>query len=249
MGILPVRGKATVENIPSKNNKSMFSQERYQFMLDAPFEISHMCCSVMKKAPMKRYAKETGRVPITAQMASESRLRTQVWLKQGCNAFDAKKPISNPMSFWTEQDVLLYLYTNNISIAPVYGEIIKENEVDGQLDLADLGLFDCGNPVLKTTGMYRTGCFACGFGITHEKCQSDSRIQNIIDFSNPKFADWMLRGGAFDERGLWTPKGGLGMWFIYEWVNMHGDFEIWYPDREHYLKTYMTKETRKYLEG
>ena len=46
---------------------------------------------------------------MTAQMASESRLRTSQWLKNGCNGFNMKSPISNPMSFWTEQDVLLYI--------------------------------------------------------------------------------------------------------------------------------------------
>ena len=273
-----------MESIPSNKNKSMFSQERYQFMLDAPFEISHMCCSVMKKSPMKHYAKETCRVPITAQMASESRLRTQIWLKQGCNAFDAKKPMSNPMAFWTESDVLLYIHTHfdemmewrkeeyrkvlednpirfSISeieeiieetitypIASVYGKVVKEKEIVGQIDLEDLGLFEFERPTLKTTGCDRTGCFACGFGQHHEK-QCDSRIQKIIDFSNPNFADWMVRGGSFDEEtGLWQPYKGLGLWFVYEWVNVHGGFNIWYPNREYYLEKYMTDETRRYLE-
>lgn len=95
-------------NIPSED-RSMFSMEKYKFFLEAPFEISSKCCDVMKKKPIKQYAKETGRQPITAQMAEESRLRTQKWLQHGCNAFDSKEPISNPMSFWTEQDVLQYI--------------------------------------------------------------------------------------------------------------------------------------------
>lgn len=95
-------------NIPSED-RSQFSLEKYKFFLESPFEISNRCCSVMKKDPAHRYHKETGRVPITAQMASESRLRTQKWLQNSCNGFDLKIPTSNPMSFWTEQDVLLYI--------------------------------------------------------------------------------------------------------------------------------------------
>lgn len=95
-------------NIPNED-RSMFSLEKYKFFLDAPFEISNKCCDVMKKDPVHRYTKETGRQPITAQMAEESRLRTQKWLQHGCNAFEATNPISNPMSFWTEQDVLKYI--------------------------------------------------------------------------------------------------------------------------------------------
>ena len=135
----------------------MFSQAKYKFMLDSPFEISNRCCSVMKKEPFHRYAKENNVVFITAQMASESRLRTQKWLQNGCNGFDLKNPISNPMSFWTEQDVLLYIYQNKIPIASVYGEVVKEVEVDGQLDFEDLGIFELGRPTLRTTGCSRTG--------------------------------------------------------------------------------------------
>lgn len=98
-----------METIPSLPNRSQFSCVKYQFFLDANFEISNKCCQVMKKSPFASYGRKTKRYPITGQMATESRLRTQVWLKQGCNAYDAKKPVSNPMSFWTEQDVLLYV--------------------------------------------------------------------------------------------------------------------------------------------
>lgn len=109
LGILPTEGMATMETIPSLPNRSQFSCVKYQFFLDAPFEISNKCCQVMKKSPFASYGQKTKRYPITGQMATESRLRTQVWLKQGCNAYDSKKPVSNPMSFWTEQDVLLYV--------------------------------------------------------------------------------------------------------------------------------------------
>ena len=74
-------------NIPSQD-RSIFSQEKYKFFLNAPFEISNKCCNIMKKNPSHTYMRETGRKPITAQMASESRLRTQKWLQNGCNAFD-----------------------------------------------------------------------------------------------------------------------------------------------------------------
>ena len=233
-------------SIPS-NDRSRFSQERYQFMLDAPFEISSMCCNVMKKAPVHKYQKDFGLQPITAQLASESRLRSQKWLKSGCNGFDLKRPISNPMSFWTEQDVLLYIYTHKIPIASVYGEIVKDKEIDGQVDLEDLGLFELELPTLKTTGCDRTGCFACLYGAHHEKKKEDSRIQKTIDFSNPKLADWELRGGRFNEKGLWEPYKGLGYWFIILWINKYGNFNMWFPNKEYYVEKYSTPETDMYL--
>lgn len=157
-------------NIPERD-RSMFSQERWKFFLEAPFEISNRCCNVIKKEPARKYAKETGRHPITAQMASESRLRTQKWIQNGCNAFDIKKPISNPMSFWTEQDILLYIKTYDIEISSVYGDIVVDyqamGQVEGQMSFADFmdtEEFDLDRPLLKTTKCDRTGCVLCGFG-------------------------------------------------------------------------------------
>lgn len=235
-------------NIPSKNY-SQFSQERYKFLLYAPFEISNKCCNVMKKEPAKRYGKETGRVPITAQMAAESRLRTQVWLKNGCNAFDAKKPMSNPMSFWTEQDVLLYIKQHNLPMCSVYKEIKTDDEEEGQLNFADMGmmgLFDLENVPLHTTGCDRTGCVFCGFGATRE---SKSRFALIDEVSNPALRDFCMRGGTFDTDGLWKPDNrGLGYFFVLQWINIAGGFHIHIPEYDRYLKEYGNDRVYEELE-
>ena len=58
----------------------------------------------------------------------------------------------------------------------------------------------------------------------------------------------MLRGGNFDEKGIWKPDGrGLGFWFVIEWINVHGDLHIIMPHREKYLEEYRTAKTEKYL--
>ena len=177
LGMLTGSGEIKA-NIPSKD-RSRFSLESFKFMLDAPFEISNKCCNIMKKDPAHRYAKETGRMPITAQMASESALRTQVWLRTGCNSFDAKNPISNPMSFWTEQDVLRYIKNRNLPICSVYGDVVSDDEEMGQIQLADyagMELFDIGQQPLHCTGCERTGCVLCGFGA---HIQDDDRFVRL----------------------------------------------------------------------
>ena len=120
------------KGVETSEYSKMYNKERYKFFLEAPFEISDRCCSVMKKAPMHNYAKRTGKMPMTAQMASESRLRASNWLKNGCNGFHMKNPISNPMSFWVEQDVLEYIHHYQIPIAGVYGEVQAEYAGDGK---------------------------------------------------------------------------------------------------------------------
>ena len=88
-----------------------YDYSRYSFLISAPFGISDICCNVMKKSPSKQFEKKCGKTAITAQMTEESYARRTEWIKNGCNAFLKKRPISNPMSFWTEKDVLTYIHT------------------------------------------------------------------------------------------------------------------------------------------
>lgn len=86
------------------------------------------------------------------------------------------------MSFWTEQDVLLYLKRFNIPYASVYGEIVED---------------DKGN--LHTTGCTRTGCVFCAFGAHLEK--EPNRFQRLKQ-THPKLWGYCMK--PWDE-------GGLGM--------------------------------------
>ena len=233
--------------VETSEYSKMYNKERYKFFLEAPFEIADHCCSIMKKSPMHSYAKRTGKMPMTAQMASESRLRTTNWLKNGCNGFDMKSPISNPMSFWTEQDVLEYIFNSHIPIADVYGEVTADfGEAQPQRNTMDMGIFDVGKPVFDTTGCDRTGCVSCGFGCHREK--SPNRWELAEKLSNPEIIDYMMRGGAFNEKGIWKPDSrGLGFWFVIEWINLHGNLHIIMPHRDEYLGRYMTEDTQKHL--
>ena len=249
MGILGKENQIKA-NIPSQD-RSQYSQIRYKFLLTAPFNISNQCCNVFKKNISHAYNRKTKSYPMIASTASESRLRTQKWLDNGCNGFDLKEPVSNPMSFWVENDVLLYIKENNLPICKVYGDVVtdyrSQNQCDGQMSFADLGLFD-GQPVLTTTGCLRSGCIGCGFGLHLEK--RPNRLEIIDQVSNPKIRDFILRGGAFDKDGLWKPDNrGLGFWFVYQYINIVGGFNIFIPEYERYEREYGTEETRKYLLG
>lgn len=214
------------EAVDKYGEKSQFNQQKYEPLLYTDFRCSANCCNVMKKKPVKQYEKTTGRKPILATMAEESRLRTQRWLKDGCNAFNAKRATSQPMSFWTEQDVLQYIKQEQIPIAPVYGEIIYEIEPD-QMRLADYGI-DCGTPEkLATTGCNRTGCIFCAFGCHLEK--SPSRFERLKE-THPRQYEYCIGGGEYGEDGLWQPsKKGLGMGHVFDELNkIYGDGFIRY---------------------
>lgn len=190
---------------------SRYNIPQWKFLLDAPFAISHMCCNIMKKAPSKAYEKKTGRKPITGQMAEESALRQSTWIKNGCNAFTAKKKVSNPMSFWTEQDVLKYIRQNNIPIASVYGEIVNEDADGMQYDNTL-----CEMP-LRTTGADRTGCMFCGFGCHLEK-PGEGRFERMKK-THPKQYEWIMKD--------WD-AGGLGYKRVIDWLNENGNLHIRY---------------------
>jgi 3'-phosphoadenosine 5'-phosphosulfate sulfotransferase (PAPS reductase)/FAD synthetase len=193
-----------------------YSMTKYKPLLSVDFPISHMCCNVMKKTPTKAYARKTGRKPITAQLAEESRLREQQWLKNGCNGFDLKSPISNPMSFWTEQDVLHYIKNNNIPLASVYGEI-EYAEIPEQMRFEELGIENCGIDNLATTGCDRTGCIFCAFGCHIEA--EPSRFQRLKE-THPRQYKYCIGGGEYNEKGIWQPsKEGLGMGHVFDELN------------------------------
>ena len=220
LGIFKHREKGVDTDEYSK----LYDRSKYIFMLDAKFSCSDMCCKVMKKAPAHEYGRKTGRKAMTAQMASKSKLRTSQWIKNGCNGFDMKTPISNPMSFWTEQDVLLYIKLNNLPICSVYGDVVidydAEGSVDGQMDLSELsanyGLFETGNRPLKTTGCSRTGCVLCGFGCHLEK-PGEGRFERLKE-PHPgmyKLLDVIENNGVTYREAI-------------DWINEHGNMNIRY---------------------
>lgn len=168
-----------------------YSVVKWNDLKNSNIPISRRCCDVMKKLPAKRFERKTGLKPVTAMMACESRLRRNQWLQKGCNSFDSKRPLSNPMSFWTEQDVLEYLLQNNIPYASVYGEIVRDK-----------------SGKLKTTGEKRTGCVFCGFGCCNEK--EPNRFQRLKQ-THPKLWEYCMK--PIDE-------GGLGMRSVLEFIGV-----------------------------
>lgn len=163
---------------------------------------------------MRKYEKETGRHPILGTMASESRLREQAWIKNGCNAFDSRKPRSAPLSFWLEQDILRYLKENNVPICSVYGDIVEDYGAINQCD-NQLCLFEENIP-LKTTGAHRTGCQACLLGAHLEKGVSRLERLKELNFNTYK---WIMK--PYDE-------GGCGYKQVIDWLNENVDTNIRY---------------------
>lgn len=154
--------------------------KKWQYLIDAPFDISEKCCDIMKKKPAAKFEKETGLRPITGIMACESRLRFKIWSDYGCNIFDSKHSKSNPLSFWTEQDILRYIKEYDLEYASVYGDIIEDESSN-----------------LTTTGEHRTGCVFCAFGCHLE--DNPNRFQRLKE-THPKLYDYCMRENGLNMR-------------------------------------------------
>lgn len=215
--------------------KSQFNKEKWlPLARDVPVLISHYCCFKMKKSPIHKYQTTYKYKPILATLAEESRVRKQAWIRHGCNAFESKNPTSQPMSFWTEQDILAYIVKYNLPIASVYGNIV--NMVNGNecpsVDM--MGNIGCN---LKCTGCNRTGCIFCGFGFHLEK--GETRFQRLSK-THPRQYEYSIGGGQWvdnpyydatapeydgewknwNPKKIWVPsKKGLGMGKVFDMVN------------------------------
>ena len=118
-----------------EGGKSRYDRSNWNFLLSAPFKISGLCCNEMKKKPFKLYEKESKNKAFVGTMTEESQLRVSSWLLTGCNSFNTKRPMSTPLSFWTEKDIWNYIKTYKVPYSNIYN-----------------------------MGYKRTGCIFCGFG-------------------------------------------------------------------------------------
>lgn len=200
---------------------SIYNKEKWlPLATDLPFKVSHYCCQIMKKSPVHKYYRKNHMVPIIGTMTVESRLRKQAWIRHGCNAFDGDKSTCQPMSFWTEQDVLEYIQMFGLQIASVYGDIER-----------------CGDK-LHCTGCQRTGCVYCAFG-AHLDAKGEERFLRLAE-THPRQYEYCIGGGQWvdnpdydptapeydglwknwNPKKIWVPsKEGLGMGEVFDMLN------------------------------
>lgn len=162
--------------------------EKWHFLLNAPFKISHMCCHVLKKSPVKIYEKMSGNSPFVGSMADESRLREQSYLRHGCNSFEGRA-MSTPLAIWNESDIWEYIQKFNLPYSSIYDKGVK-----------------------------RTGCMFCLFGAqfkddnrfeilkaNHPKiydyCMNKLGLKGVIDYIETCGGSKPIQLDLFDNLG------------------------------------------------
>lgn len=256
MGIIPSETSRYQQVVGTYKNKdgsvSKYCMPRYKFFLEAPFNLSASCCRIMKKSPVHSYGRKTHKKPMTAQMASESRLRTAQWLRNGCNGFEMTSPISNPMSFWTEQDVLLYIELNKDRMCRDrinchekvmwYGSRIVSRETGATIESIEYY-----RPICSVYGDIVTEPSDCDYEFT-ERSEIFDKDRPLLKTTGCSRTGCMFCGYGchleksptrFEQMKETHPKqyayimkpveeGGLGYKDVIDWINQHGNMDIKY---------------------
>lgn len=192
--------------------RSRFNKDKWlPVARDLPIPVSHYCCNVMKKLPMKSFQHRNKLFPFIGSLAEESTLRKQAWIRHGCNAYESTNPSSQPLSFWTEQDILEYISVYHLPYCEVYGDIVPENE---QMELDE-------HPKLKCTGCNRTGCVFCGFGAHVNKVP---RFLNLRETHHQLYR-YCIGGGMWADNPAYVPDAPE---YDGEWKNWNPK-QIWVP--------------------
>jgi len=139
----------------------------WKFLCNSPFKISDRCCYELKKKPFAKIQLKFG-MPLSGMMASDSKVRERLF-QGGCNQYEIKKPMSNPIAFWMQQDVWNYLKINRVPYSSIYNK-----------------------------GYDRTGCIFCMFGVHMEQKKRGTNrfilgVGEVLDFIGVPYEDKQLK--------------------------------------------------------
>lgn len=174
--------------LDGKFSKMSLLSKKWRYLLGADFKISDLCCNELKKKPLKAMQKNA--VAVVGTMADESINRQSAWQRTGCNSFSGSSPMAKPLSIWTKQAALAYTRDRGLPYASVYGDIFESDIFGG----------------LSCSGVERTGCVFCMFGIAAEVRKESMHRFDRLRLSHPK-----LHAYALDVLGVSSVLDFLGI--------------------------------------
>jgi hypothetical protein len=136
-------------------------------------------------------------------------LRKSSWLRHGCNFLSAKCYKCRPISLWKDEDIWAYIKKYDVPYSDAYRK-----------------------------GWHRTGCIACGFGLSFEQALSDkgiarSRYELLYDHY-PKIYEHYMYGDNQMYKALADAGINLNIedWKYKEYFKKRWKIiEEWYSDK------------------
>lgn len=173
-------------------------------------------------------------------------------MRNGCNGFEMTSPISNPMSFWTEPDVLLYIELNKDRMCRDrinyhekvmwYGNRIVSRETGATIESIEYY-----RPICSVYGDIVTEPSDCDYEFT-ERSEIFDKDRPLLKTTGCSRTGCMFCGYGchleksptrFEQMKETHPKqyayimkpveeGGLGYKDVIDWINQHGNMDIKY---------------------
>jgi len=211
------------DNVSDKRKKELLSpygqthyrlSDKWRYLLDSDFKISDKCCYYMKKRPSLKYSNKTETYPFIGIMADESKTRKDSWVTNGCN-IESSKIKSRPLMIFTKQNILQYIYENDLKYPSVYGEIYLDDS-----DEKSIG------DIYKTTGVDSTSCIYCGYGKHNDNGKPNDFTR--LKKEDLKRYEYVIGGGEY-VNDVWIPsKTGLGLGHVLDVYGVNYDSDDYY---------------------
>lgn len=99
--------------------------KKWWHLTDAPFKISGKCCDYLKKNPLHCYEHKYYKHPIIGLRMDESRRRSLLISRHGCNVTNTENPASYPLAFWNDDDIWNYIKSEHVSYCNLYDKGYK----------------------------------------------------------------------------------------------------------------------------
>ena len=119
-------------------------------------------------------------------MAADGMARKFGYLESGCNRYDARHPVSNPLSFWLESDIWDFINRFGLIYSPIYD-----------------------------MGYERTGCMFCMFGVHLEHKRLGTNRFVMMKKTHPRHWDYCINrlgcGNVLDLIGVPYDDKQLGL--------------------------------------
>lgn len=181
--------------------KESFFRQQYKKWLplyESDIKISSFCCIKQKEEPVAYYEEVTGRKPILGLLAEESLRRKEAYIRTGCISFYSKRPMAKPISFFTENDILQYIWEEKLPYGSPYGKIAECGMCEGQCCL----VADAKPQKFRTTGEKRTGCMFCPVGMHLDRGAKLKRLRMY----DPRLYDYCMEELGEKELVEWVMK-------------------------------------------
>lgn len=119
------------EIMRSNGTPSEFNCEKWCYLLDAPFKVSSRCYTIMKKQPMKKYSKETGRVLLLQLWQTRADLGVPHGYVWDAMLFPVRSPAPNPCLFGLRK---MCWNTSILTKSPMLQFMARSSELIGGVD-------------------------------------------------------------------------------------------------------------------